>query len=71
MFWFITFSSSESIIAQSHPRWYAEKTFAKRIWPSTTPVPEGGAGRFLGDEIWYIAVAAKIMHENDIPINDL
>ncbi len=48
-----------------------KKTRAKLIWASTTPVPEGEAGRFRGDEIRYNAVAARIMRDNGIPINDL
>ena len=48
-----------------------KKTGAELIWASTTPVPEGEAGRFKGDEIRYNAVAAKIMRDNGIPINDL
>ncbi len=46
-------------------------TDAKLIWAATTPVPDGEAGRIKGDELKYNAVAAKIMAENDIPINDL
>ena len=44
---------------------------AKLIWASTTPVPEGELGRFAGDEITYNAIAAKVMTENGIAINDL
>jgi len=46
-------------------------TDAKLIWASTTPVPDGEAGRIKGDELKYNAVAAKIMTANNIPINDL
>ncbi|MDP6636199.1 MAG: prolyl oligopeptidase family serine peptidase [Phycisphaerae bacterium] len=46
-------------------------TDAKLIWASTTPVPDGEAGRVKGDELKYNAVAAKIMAENKIAINDL
>ena len=46
-------------------------TGALLIWCSTTPVPEGEAGRFKGDELKYNRAAARIMEENGIPINDL
>ena len=46
-------------------------TDAKLIWAATTPVPDGEAGRIKGDELKYNAVAAKIMTENNIAINDL
>jgi len=48
-----------------------KETGAKLIWASTTPVPEGEVGRFVGDEIKYNAIAAKIMAENNIAIDDL
>ncbi|BDS07240.1 hypothetical protein NT6N_22800 [Oceaniferula spumae] len=48
-----------------------KKTDAKLIWCATTPVPEEEAGRKVGDEIKYNAIAAKIMKEHDISINDL
>jgi len=46
-------------------------TDARLIWATTTPVPDGEAGRIKGDELKYNAVAAKIMAKNKIPINDL
>jgi len=46
-------------------------TGAKLIWASTTVVPEGEAGRILGDDLRYNAVAAKIMQKYNIPIDDL
>lgn len=46
-------------------------TGARLVWASTTPVPEGESGRFAGDEIAYNRVAAQVMHEFHIPINDL
>jgi len=46
-------------------------TDAKLIWGSITPVPDGEAGRIKGDDLKYNAVAAKIMAENQIPVNDL
>jgi len=48
-----------------------KKTGAKLIWCSTTPVPEGTKGRVVGDSAKYNAVAAKVMQENAVVINDL
>lgn len=48
-----------------------KKTNAKLIWASTTPVPEGEAGRKVGDDVIYNRVAAEVMKEHGIPINDL
>jgi len=47
-----------------------EKTGAKLIWRSTTPVPEGAQGRVVGDSEKYNAIAAKIMKAHDIPTDD-
>lgn len=46
-------------------------TGARLIWASTTAVPDGAVGRMSGDEILYNKVAAEIMKENNIVINDL
>jgi len=48
-----------------------EKTGAKLIWCSTTPVPEGAARRTPGDEVKYNEVAAGIMKDHGVAINDL
>lgn len=48
-----------------------KKSGAKIIWCSTTPVPDGSAGRVKDAEVDYNAVAAKIAAENGIAINDL
>lgn len=48
-----------------------KKTGATLIWCSTTPVPEGSAGRVVGDAARYNEVAAKVMRENDVAIDDL
>jgi len=48
-----------------------KRTGAKLIWASTTPVPDGEAGRIKGDEVKYNAIAAKVMSENSIAVNDL
>lgn len=47
-----------------------QQTGAQLIWRSTTPVPEGAAGRVVGDAAAYNAVAARIMQEQGIPIDD-
>lgn len=46
-------------------------TGAKLIWASTTLVPEGEVGRFVGDDAKYNAIAKKVMERHNIPINDL
>lgn len=48
-----------------------KKTGAKLIWASTTPVPEGAAGRTKGDEVRYNAVAKKTMEKHGVAIDDL
>jgi len=50
-----------------------KNTGAKLIWASTTPVPDGDLKpkRVPGDEVLYNKLAAQLMHENRIPINDL
>lgn len=46
-------------------------TGARLVWGSTTPVPDGSAGRVKGDEVAYNAVARKVMEENGVAIDDL
>ena len=48
-----------------------QQTDAKLIWASTTPVPEGEAGRKLGDDLIYNQVAAEVMKRHGIEVNDL
>jgi arylsulfatase A-like enzyme len=48
-----------------------ERTGARLIWASITPVPDGEPGRIKGDEVIYNAVAAKIMAENGVATDDL
>ncbi len=48
-----------------------KKTDAKLIWANTTVVPEGEAGRVIGDDEKYNEAAAKIMKRHGIVINDL
>ena len=46
-------------------------TGAKLIWATTTPVPEGVAGRVKGDEVKVNAVAAEVMKANGVAVDDL
>lgn len=48
-----------------------QKTGAKLIWCATTPVPEGAEGRIPGDEVTYNELAAAVMQDLGIPVNDL
>jgi acyl-CoA thioesterase-1 len=48
-----------------------KRTGAKLIWAATTPVPGGSAGRVEDDAIRYNAVAARVMQEQGVAINDL
>jgi lysophospholipase L1-like esterase len=48
-----------------------KKNGAILIWAQTTVVPEGEAGRFVGDDRIYNEVAARIMKKYDIMIDDL
>ena len=48
-----------------------KKTKAKLIWAHTTTVPEGEAGRKLGDDDRYNEAAVRIMKKHGIEINDL
>ena len=48
-----------------------KKTDAKLIWCTTTPVPEGSPGRLADEAVLYNSVAAKVMQENMIAVNDL
>lgn len=48
-----------------------KQTGATLIWASTTLVPEGEEGRFVGDDVKYNAVAKKIMEKHGVAINDL
>ncbi len=48
-----------------------KETGAKLIWASTTPVPEGEAGRKVGDDVVYNHVATEVMKKHGIPVNDL
>lgn len=50
-----------------------QATGAKLIWASTTPIPKGklNPDRTFGDETHYNKIAARVMAELDIPVNDL
>lgn len=48
-----------------------QKTGAKLIFATTTPVPPGTTGRVAGDERIYNSVAAGVMKESGVPIDDL
>lgn len=48
-----------------------EATGAKLIWASTTVVPEGEAGRKVGDDKRYNDVAGEVMKKHGIATNDL
>jgi acyl-CoA thioesterase-1 len=48
-----------------------QRTGARLIWCSTTPVPKGAKGRVPGDEAAYNAAAAGVMQEAGVEINDL
>jgi hypothetical protein len=48
-----------------------QKTGAKLIWASTTPVPDGSQGRVKDDELRYNEIALKVMKEYGIPVDDL
>ncbi len=46
-------------------------TGATLIWASTTLVPAGEVGRFVGDDVKYNAIAARVMKKNGIDTDDL
>lgn len=48
-----------------------KETGAELIWANTTVVPEGEAGRFVGDDIRYNEVASRVMTKYDIAVTDL
>jgi hypothetical protein len=48
-----------------------KKTNARLIWCSTTPVPEGAAGRVADEAVEFNKAAAKVMMEHSIETNDL
>ncbi len=48
-----------------------KQTEATLIWRNTTPVPEGAAGRVVGDAAKYNEIAAKIMEKHGVQIDDM
>lgn len=48
-----------------------KKTNAKLVFATTTIVPEGETGRFVGDDLKYNAAALKIMQKYGVAIDDL
>lgn len=46
-------------------------TGATLVWASTTVVPEGESGRFVGDETKYNRVAAQVMKKCEVATDDL
>ena len=48
-----------------------KKTGAKLIFATTTPVPEGEAGRKVGDDLRYNKAALAVMSKHGVAINDL
>lgn len=48
-----------------------KRTGARLIWCTTTPIPPGAKGRVPGDELEYNAVAAEVMRDEGIEVNDL
>ena len=48
-----------------------QKTGATLIWRQTTPVPGGSRGRVAGDSVKYNTVAARVMKEHGIGIDDM
>lgn len=47
-----------------------KKTGARLIWRTTTPVIDGARGRVAADVARYNAVAARVMAEHGIPVDD-
>ena len=48
-----------------------KQTGAALVWCSTTPVPDGAAGRVPGDVAPYNAAARRVMQAEGVPVNDL
>lgn len=48
-----------------------KQTGAMLIWATTTPVPEGSAGRVPGDDEKYNAAARSIMEKHGVAVDDL
>ena len=48
-----------------------KKTGSRLIFATTTPVPQGEAGRKVGDDILYNKAALTVMRKHKVSINDL
>ena len=48
-----------------------KKTGSKLVWATISIVPEGEAGRFVGDEVLYNDAAIRVMQRHGIAVNDL
>jgi len=48
-----------------------KKTGSRLIFATTTPVPEGEAGRKVGDDLRYNKAARAVMKKHGVSINDL
>ncbi len=48
-----------------------QKTGARLIFATTTPVPPGTLGRVAGDEVAYNEVALRVMRETGVKVDDL
>ena len=48
-----------------------KKTGATLVFATTTPVPEGEAGRKLGDDLIYNKAALAVMKKHEVKITDL
>ena len=48
-----------------------QKTGAKLIWATTTPVPEGASGRVADDSIRYNKLAAEVLQDRPVAVDDL
>lgn len=48
-----------------------KKTGAHLIFATTTPVPEGEAGRKVGDDVLYNKAALAVMKKHEVEVNDL
>ena len=48
-----------------------KKTGSRLIFATTTPVPEGEAGRKVGDDLRYNKAAGAVMSKHGVAVNDL
>ena len=48
-----------------------KKTNARLIFVTTSYVPKGEAGRFVGDDLKFNELAKKVMKKNNIRVNDI